>query len=68
MNGPLLAIDAAMIAIAAWIAIGLAGVAALRSFRVVAYLLLPASAVIPGSERRAFHFVIGSMRLITSMY
>jgi hypothetical protein len=30
--------------------------------------LRTASAVIPGSDRRAFHFVIGPMRLTTSMY
>jgi formate hydrogenlyase subunit 3/multisubunit Na+/H+ antiporter MnhD subunit len=42
----LLAIDAAMIVIAAWIAIGLAGVAAIRSFRVVAFILFPASAAL----------------------
>ena len=46
MSGPLLAIDAAMVVIAAWIAIGLAGVAAIRSFRVVAFVLFPASAAL----------------------
>jgi DNA-binding response OmpR family regulator len=46
VSSPLLAIDAAMIVIAAWIAIGLAGVAAIRSFRVVAFILFPASAAL----------------------
>jgi formate hydrogenlyase subunit 3/multisubunit Na+/H+ antiporter MnhD subunit len=44
--GALLAIDAAMLVIAAWIVIGLAGIAAMRNFRVVAYLLFPASAML----------------------
>ena len=46
MNGALLAIDAAMIVIAAWMAIGVAGIAAMRNFRVVAYVLFPASALL----------------------
>jgi hydrogenase-4 component B len=46
VNGSLLAIDAAMIVIAAWMAIGVAGIAAMRNFRVVAYVLFPASAVL----------------------
>jgi hydrogenase-4 component B len=46
VNGALLAIDAAMIVIAAWMAIGIAGIAAMRNFRVVAYVLFPASAIL----------------------
>jgi hydrogenase-4 component B len=46
VNGTLLAIDAAMIVIAAWMVIGVAGIAAMRSFRVVAYVLFPASALL----------------------
>jgi hydrogenase-4 component B len=46
VNGALLAIDAAMIVIAAWMAIGIAGIAAMRNFRVVAYVLFPASAML----------------------
>ncbi len=41
----ILAIDGVMLVIAAWIAIGLAGVAALRNFTLVARFLFPLSAV-----------------------
>ena len=40
------AIDGVLIIIAAWMAIGLAGIAALRSFRIVARLLFPLSALV----------------------
>ena len=46
MNSTLLAIDGVLIVVAAWFAIGLAGIAALRNFRVVAYVLFPASALL----------------------
>jgi formate hydrogenlyase subunit 3/multisubunit Na+/H+ antiporter MnhD subunit len=44
-NAPL-AIDAALIVIALWLVIGIAGIAALRSLRVVALVLFPASAAL----------------------
>ncbi|MGZ5597165.1 MAG: hydrogenase 4 subunit B [Usitatibacter sp.] len=43
---PLLAIDGILVVIAAWGAIGLAGIAALRNFRVVARILFPLSAAL----------------------
>jgi hydrogenase-4 component B len=46
VNATLLAIDGVLIVVAAWFAIGVAGVAALRNFRVVAYVLFPLSALL----------------------
>ena len=46
MNGGLLAIDGILIVIAAWLSIGLAGIAALRNFTVVARILFPLSALV----------------------
>jgi hydrogenase-4 component B len=45
-GAPLLAIDGILAVVAAWFAIGLAGVAALRNFRVVARILFPISAAL----------------------
>ena len=46
MNATLLAIDGILIVVGAWFAIGLAGIALLRNFRVVGYVLFPASALL----------------------
>ena len=47
MNGsPVLAIDGILAVVAAWFVVGLAGVAALRNFRIVARVLFPVSAVL----------------------
>jgi hydrogenase-4 component B len=46
VNVPLAAIDGVLIVVAAWLAIGLAGIAALRNFRVVAHFLFPLSALL----------------------
>ncbi len=47
MNGaPLLAIDGILAVVAAWVAIGIAGIAALRNFRIVARFLFPLSAAL----------------------
>ncbi len=46
MNLPLPAIDGVLIVVAAWLAIGFAGIAAPRSFRFVAHFLFPVSAVL----------------------
>ncbi|MGZ5035003.1 MAG: proton-conducting transporter transmembrane domain-containing protein, partial [Usitatibacter sp.] len=43
---PLPAIDGVLVVVAAWLAIGFAGIAALRNFRIVAYVLFPASALL----------------------
>jgi hydrogenase-4 component B len=47
VNGaPLLAIDGILVVVAAWLAIGVAGIAALRNFRIVARILFPLSAAL----------------------
>jgi hydrogenase-4 component B len=47
VNGsPLLAIDGILVVVAAWFVIGLAGLAALRDFRIVARVLFPLSAAL----------------------
>ncbi len=46
MNAPVPPIDAILVVVAAWYVIGLAGIAALRSFRVVAFVLFPLSALL----------------------
>ncbi len=46
MNAAPLAIDGALIVIGTWIALGLAGIAALRNFRVVGRVLFPLSAIV----------------------
>ncbi|HSN19106.1 MAG TPA: hydrogenase 4 subunit B [Usitatibacter sp.] len=46
MNASLTALDGALTVVAAWFAIGLAGIAAPRSFRFVAWFLFPLSAVL----------------------
>lgn len=46
MSASLLAIDGVLIVVAAWLAIGLAGVAALRNFTIVAGMLFPLSALL----------------------
>ena len=46
MSASLLAIDGVLIVVAAWLAIGLAGVAALRNFAIVAGMLFPLSALL----------------------
>ena len=46
MSTTLLAIDGVLIVVAAWLAIGVAGIAALRNFPVVAYVLFPISALL----------------------
>jgi hydrogenase-4 component B len=46
VSAALLAIDGALIVVAAWLAIGLAGIAALRNFAVVAGVLFPLSALL----------------------
>ncbi|MGZ5080751.1 MAG: hydrogenase 4 subunit B [Usitatibacter sp.] len=46
MSVPLPAIDGVLVVVAAWLAIGFAGIAALRNFRIVAYVLFPASALL----------------------
>jgi formate hydrogenlyase subunit 3/multisubunit Na+/H+ antiporter MnhD subunit len=46
VNATLLAIDGILIVVGAWFGIGLAGIALLRNFRVVGYVLFPASALL----------------------
>ncbi len=46
MSLSLLAIDGVLIVVGAWLAIGVAGIVALRNFRVVAHVLFPASALL----------------------
>ena len=46
MNLSLLAIDGILIVIAAWFAIAVAGIAALRNFRIVGHFLFPLSAIL----------------------
>jgi len=46
VNAAPLAIDGILIVVAAWLAIGLAGIAALRNFRVVGRVLFPLSAIV----------------------
>ena len=46
MTASLLAIDGVLIVVSAWLAIGLAGIAALRSFAIVAGVLFPLSALL----------------------
>ena len=46
MSASLLAIDGVLIVVAAWLAIGLAGVVALRNFAIVAGVLFPLSALL----------------------
>lgn len=46
MNAAPLPIDAILVVVAAWYVVGLAGIAALRSLRVVAFVLFPLSALL----------------------
>ena len=46
MSATLLAIDGVLIVVAAWLALGLAGIAALRNFAIVAGVLFPLSALL----------------------
>ena len=46
MNGSLLAIDGLLIVVAAWFLLGIAGIAAMRDFRIVGRALFPLSAAI----------------------
>ena len=46
MKGSLLAIDGVLLVVGMWFFIGLAGIAAMRSLRVVAHLLFPLSALV----------------------
>ena len=46
MNVGLLTIDGVLIVMAAWLCIGLAGIAALRNFKIVARILFPLSAAV----------------------
>ena len=46
MNGSLLAIDGLLIVVAAWLLLGVAGIAAMRDFRVVGRVLFPLSAAV----------------------
>ena len=46
MSASLLAIDGVLIVVAAWLALGLAGIAALRNFAIVAGVLFPISALL----------------------